>query len=772
MRVTKRVVYILLIVMVAMLASCSTTSRLGENDVLYTGVKHLKYHESDSVKLDDAVKDKIFSAINVKPNNPLYSPYVRSPLPIGLWVYNHWDPNSTGFKGWLYKHLVDRPVLIRRVNPDNRVKMINSLLQQNGYFTSSARYELNVGKNPKKASISYDVDVAPPYRLGRIMLFDRTDDPITAIADSVLSHGTYLRTGSRYCLDSLNNERINVANRLRNRGYYYFKPEYIQYLADSITRPGIIDIKVVESADIPNAARLRYMLRDVVVDVRRNNSIGGTADTVWTSGGFRLIKHQPVHVRNSVFTSNILARKGRVFRVNTMDRTQLRLSRMGIFSDIDMEAVPVDSVAPNGDRFMDLRIDCVLDKPWELKLETQGITKNNSYIGPGLEVGLTHKNLFGGGERLSINLNAAYEWQIGRVGGQSTTGFNSYEFGGDIKLALPRLLAPSFIDRSRRYINWTRFSLGGTITNRPKFFKLAQVNFGFTWEWHSTRTSSHEFSPFKLTYQKLLSTTLAFDSAMIKNPSILVSFGDMFVPKTEYKFTYDADRGVRRHVRFTATLSEAGNLMSGLWALAGKKNGEKMLFGTPFYQFVKGEVQLVETWNLTPSSSLVWRGFLGAVYAYGNADEAPYKEFFYAGGANSIRAFAVRSIGPGSYHPAVRDRYSYFEQVGAFKFETNLEYRFPLFGHFSGAVFLDAGNVWDFKEYEYMPGGKFRFKNFFKELALGTGLGLRFDLSMLVLRADLGFALHAPYDTGYSGYFNMGRFKDMWAFHLAIGYPF
>ena len=159
---------ILLVAVVALLASsCSTTKRLAEGEVLYTGVKKLEYHQ-DSVKLDVAVKDQIFSAINVKPNNPLYSPYYRTPFPIGLWVYNNWDPDSKGLKGWLYKHLVSKPVLISRVKPETRVDMINTLLRNNGYFTSSATYDLVQGKDPKKAKIAYDVYVQQPYRIGEV----------------------------------------------------------------------------------------------------------------------------------------------------------------------------------------------------------------------------------------------------------------------------------------------------------------------------------------------------------------------------------------------------------------------------------------------------------------------------------------------------------------------------------------------------------------------------------------------------------------------------
>jgi len=181
---------------------------------------------------------------------------------------------------------------------------------------------------------------------------------------------------------------------------------------------------------------------------------------------------------------------------------------------------------------------------------------------------------------------------------------------------------------------------------------------------------------------------------------------------------------------------------------------------------------------------------LGVAHAYGNSSEVPYREQFYVGGSNSVRAFAVRTLGPGSFRPKVESspqgeplpegtaqpagnaRYSYYDQTGTFKFEANVEYRFPILGYFNGAVFLDAGNIWLLQDDEKRPGGRLKMKNFFNELALGTGVGLRFDMSMLVVRADLGIALHAPYQTTKSGYFNIPSFKDLLAFHLAIGYPF
>jgi len=750
-------------------AACSTTSKLAEGDVLYTGVKKISYHESET-KIDGGVKEDIFTAVNVKPNNPLYSPYYRTPFPFGLMIYNHIDEDATGLKGWIYRHFASKPVLIRRVNPQARVEMINTILRNNGYFTSSASYTLNQGKNPKKAKITYDINVTPPYTLGNIQYLN-SNTPIANMIDSLARANHYLRTGSRYCLDSLSAVRIDITNFLRNRGYYYYRPEYIQYLADSVQEEGVIHLRLVESGDIPNNARIKYLTNNVTATVISDNATG-VADTVQTDRCL-LIRYNPVHIQDGTIPSCIRTRKGRVFRVNSIDRTQAALSRLGIFSTIDIQVTPLDSITPQGDGLLDLAINCQLDKPWEVKFELQGTSKSNSFMGPGAEIGLTHKNAFGAGEKFSLNLHGDYEWQTGGTGEYHDADFNSYEFGLDARLSYPRLLAPKFLYPSRRYTNWTRLSLGANLVNRPDFFKMAQISTAFTWQWHANRHSSHELTPFSLTYNKLLSTTETFDSAMYDNPALQQSFDDVFIPKIEYTYIYDADITSRDHITFTGNVSEAGNLFSCLWSLCGSHD-EKHLFGTYFSQYVKGQAQLVWTrkMNFIVGSTLVSRIAVGAIHAYGNSYEAPFREQFYVGGANSVRAFAVRTLGPGSYHPVFKDRYTYYDQSGTFKLEANVEYRFPILGYFKGAVFLDAGNIWLLEEEDYREGGQLKLKNLPRELALGTGLGLRFDMSMLVVRADLGIGLHAPYDTGVSGYFNMPSFKDAIAFHLAIGYPF
>lgn len=748
-------------------ASCSTTKKLGENDVLYNGVKYLKYHE-DSVKLAEGVKTDIFTAINVRPNNPLYSPYYRTPFPVGLMIYNNIDEDATGFKGWLYKHFAAKPVLIRRVNPQARVDMINTILRNNGYFTSSASYQLHPSSDPKKAKISYDVDVNPPYTIGRVE-YTGSKDPLMVMVDSLARVNNYLQTGSRYCLDSLNAVRIDITNYVRNHGYYFFRPEYIQYLADSVQETGVIHMRLIESNDIPNNARMLYRTNDIVATVV-NDDGRGEPDTI-ESSRCTLIKYEPVYIKDKVIPSCIRARKGGLFRVNSIDRTQAALSRLGIFSTVDIQVTPLDSITPDGEGLLDLAINCQLDKPWEVTFEMHGASKSNSFIGPGVEIGASHKNAFGAGEKFSVDIYGDYEWQTGGSGTYKGSDFNSYEFGIESKLDFPRLLAPKFLYPSRRYTNWTRFSLSADLMNRSKFFKMSQLAFAATWEWHANKYSSHVLTPFKLTYNRLLSSSDEFKEMMESNPALKESFKSVFIPKIEYTYTYNRDITPRDHITLIAGFSEAGNIASGIWSLCGVK-GTKQVLGTPFSQFVKAQGQVVWTRYIGDVSSLAARAFLGIVHAYGNESEAPYREQFYVGGSNSVRAFAVRTLGPGSFHPESNNLYSYYDQTGTFKFEANAEYRFPILGYFKGAVFLDAGNIWLLKDDPFRPGGQLKMKNFFKELALGTGLGLRFDMTMLVVRADLGIGIHAPYDTGKSGYYNIPRFKEGLAFHLAIGYPF
>ncbi len=754
--------FIAVIALAIYLAACSTTRRLGEDDILYTGVKKINISTpSKEQKPADGLSSYVLDAVNVKPNNSLYSPYVRWPFPLGLWVYNNWSNPPGGLKHWLYEKLVSEPILISDVRPEVRVKMIDEILDNNGYFSGTASYELIQGKNKKKAKILYNVQTGPEYLLDSIELLPDTCH-LNHVIDSIARKNTYLRRDSRYCTDSLSAVRVRIANAVRNRGYYFFKPDYIEYLADSTISKNRIAMRMTIASNIPPRLLARYTTGDITTRIHRNNG-GGTPDTIETKRG-TLIQMKPSRLREGLIPGCITFRTGKTFSVRDMNRTQTYLSRLGIFQGIEINVVPDSTRA----KTLNVEIDCTFDAPMEASIEVNATSKSNSYIGPGIDLKLTNHNLFGGGEQLSTDLFGTYEWQTGR--GRSSV-FNSYEIGLNASLSFPRLLAPRFIPRTRRQLNWTRISLGADLLNRPHYFNMAQFNAAFSYDWRATRHVTNSLTLFKLTYVKLMSTTGEFDSIMNANPVIAQSFRDQFIPQMSFSYVYDRAFDSHNSLNWQFTVQEAGNIFWGIYEAFGKK-GEKKLFGTPFSQFIKASTQLVYNRRISGDNRIVMRVAAGAAHAYGNAAQVPYSEQFYVGGANSVRAFTVRSIGPGSYRVPEDQINGYFDQTGTFKFEFNVEYRFPIVSILHGALFLDSGNVWLIKNDPARPGGQLKASTFLKDLALGTGIGLRVDIGMLVVRGDLGIGIHAPYDTGKRGYYNMRKFKDSLAFHLAIGYPF
>ncbi|MCF0219228.1 MAG: BamA/TamA family outer membrane protein [Muribaculaceae bacterium] len=748
-----------------LLASCSTTKRLAEDEVLYTGVKKIDIQAPDTIKLPSGLKSEVFNAVNVAPNNSLYSPYVRWPLPIGLWVWNYWKEPKKGIGKWLYNLLVSEPVLISNVQPELRTEAIKQILMDNGFFQGDAKFELLPSKkDPKKAKVSYFVKTGRFYPIDSIELLPDTCR-LNHLIDSIARRSTWLKKGVRYSVDSLSNLRTDIANAMRNKGYYYFQPAYIQYLADSLITPGSIALRLTLATNTPKWALAPYKIGKITTLIKRYNG-GGIPDTFETERG-TVIQMTPSKLRRKLIPECISFRPGNTFSVRRMNNTQTQLAQLGIFSEININARP-DTTAT--EPTLDIDIDCTIDRPFEVSVEANLTSKSNSYLGPGVTLGLTNKNIFGGGEQLSIKLSGGYEWQTGN---KSNSLFNSWGFGLSASLAFPRLLAPNFITRRKRVLNWTRITLDGNILNRPHYFKMVQFNAGITYDWQRSRRVSNSLTLFKISYNKLLNTTQAFDSIMAENPAVALSFRNQYIPQMSYTYTYDRAWKGRQTLNFQLTLQEAGNVFWGLYRMCGVK-GEKLLFGTPFSQFVKGTAQLVYGHRLSRHNIwLVSRALIGAAYAYGNSTEVPYAEQFYIGGANSIRAFAVRSLGPGSYRSAKSLANGYYDQTGTFKLELNTELRFPIVGILEGAAFIDAGNIWLLKDDPARPGGVISGKNFLRDLALGTGVGLRVNITMLVVRLDVGIPLHAPYDTGRSGYFNIpGSFWRSLAYHLAIGYPF
>ncbi len=755
-----------------LLCSCSTTKRLAADEVLYTGVKKMEFIPDSGVTIAPAAEKAIRSTLSVAPNNPLFSPYVRFPIPLGLWVWNYMEPKKErGFKHWFYDKFAKEPILISTVQPDLRMRVIKDILANHGYFGAYADYELIYNKrNPQKARINYRIEVPKAYTLSTIE-FPLPTSPITQFIDSIGSQTT-LQSGDRYCLDSLSYERNRISDALRNNGYYYFRPEYLEYQADTTLTPGEVALRMNLAKGTPAQALKPYRVGRITVELQRPDG-GGTLDSLLYPN-MKVLYHKPIKLRKELLTESITLAPGDLYSTRAQNAIQSRLGRLGIFRSIAIEVAPLDSLQQSDS--LDVSIQATFDTPLEATIEANVSSKSNSYLGPGLILGINHNNIFGGGERLSVTLNGSYEWQ---TGGSSQHGdaslFNSYEVGLNGSLSFPRIV-PNFLPQlksTRQYPAFTRLQLGANLMNRPNYFRMVSFNGAITYDFRTSRRASHSITPFKLVYTKLLNTTESFDQTMEENPAIALSFRDQFIPSTSYTYNYDTSYGRDTEQRFIWQFSamSAGNIFSGITSLLGQK-GEKKIFGSLFSQFVKGSAEMKYYRRFADKHRLVCRAYIGAGHAYGNSQEIPYSEQFYIGGANSIRAFTIRSIGPGSYMPPKNDPDGYFDQTGTFKLEVNLEYRFPIWGDLHGATFVDAGNIWLLKNDPLRPGGALNRKTFLNDIALGTGIGIRYDISMLVIRGDLGIGIHAPYNTGKSGYYNMTSFKNSLAFHLAIGYPF
>ena len=828
-----------------LLSACSTTDRLPEGETLYTGIGTVSYvdqggKDKDShqyhqkggviVAIADAaqhvksafegkkrhvntkesaidssilaltpeerdaedlafepVEEEIEAVLAYPPNNSFFvSSRVRTPLPIGLWAYNAWGDKEKGLGRFLFKAVGSQPVLISSVSPDTRVKVGETVLHNYGFFRGRLDYDIVHHKhNPRKAKVNYYVHTGRVWRIDSIEYLGFPD-----YADSLI-HATrtesHLQKGAPFTAVTLQNEQTRISTLLRNRGYYYYKPTFATYKADTVAKPYKVQLRMQYSPNLPPVVTRQWQMGDIHLTVLRNAFDTPDQTITLQRGTYTYSGHRPP-IKPDALMRNVLHRRGSIYRAFGQEKTQELLNELALFSNLTLRYTPRDttalrrrstddeqSPAVNPQQSikdtLDLYITAVMEPRYNADLEINVTERNSDRIGPGLSIGLKKKNAFRGAEMLSFKLYGSYEWSTNLKGDRQHGLFNSYEVGTKLSLDLPRMLLPGMKPERLRFPATTSISIYGDLLNRAAFFRMLSFGTSLTYSWRRNRTSRHELTP-SLTYSKLNRTTDKFDSILFESPALAVSMQDRLVPALQYTYAYTSPRNTRHPVTWQISIKQAGFFTSTAYALGGKRFNEKdkKLFNNPFAQFIKVTSELHNNWRLNTNTRLVTRVMGGIAWAYGNSNIVPYSDQFYSGGANSIRAFPIRRVGPGRFVSS-GDKYAYLDQTGDIKIEGNVELRFPLFGTIYGATFVDAGNVWLLRKDEYREGGTLRARSFLKDLALGTGVGLRYDMDFLVLRLDLGFALHDPAST-CSGYFATDKFSDRFALHFAIGYPF
>ena len=781
----------------ALLCACSTTKYLPDDEQLFIGLEKITY--ADYERNDHAIQtqEELEAALATAPNGALFgSSYYRTPFPYGLWIWNATSNAKTKFGKWLNHSFGKAPVLMSQVNPALRAQVARQVLRTNGYLHGDVTYTEVPQKNPKKMKIAYTVHMDTLFRVDS-MSYVNFPAPMEFLIDSTRQEA-YLKQGTPFSVANLDAERTRLSQLFRNNGYYYYQTGYASYLADTFNVANRALLRLQMADSLPDEALRPWYIGTTSVQLRR--SFAERSDTTTVRRSLRVAfkgKHAPI--RPGVILRNMKLRPRQLFSYDNYMESMQKVNATGVFSNVDFQFTPRDRDT------LDLQLNCVFDKPYDFYVETNFINRTIGRLGPEVKVGVTRRNAFRGGEKLDINLHGSYEWQTNSQG----SDMNSYQYGADASIEFPRTVFPRFKSRRsvpgqrsrrRRFYTtpWTIAKVSTDIVRRPSYYKMHIVSGEWTYRWQPSQTSRHELSPLTVKYQFMNSHTEDFDTLMMLNPYLSATMSDYFIPKMRYTYTYVSPPSLHNPIRWETTVEESGNI-TALYDVLIQGNGwnqkDKTLFKNPYSQFLKIETDLTKTWTLSPQSKLVGHLNFGLMWSYGNSNSGPFSELFYAGGANSIRAFPVRSIGPGGFQGlGGNNQFSYLMQNGDTKLIMNLELRQRLFGSLYGAVFFDAGNVWssedwmihdediygeeeDLQEFAsawnaIFSNTKIRLKNFFKQMATGTGVGLRYDLDFLVLRLDWGFGLHLPYDTGHSGYFNIRKFKDMHTLHIAIGYPF
>ncbi len=788
---------VVLFVLTAMLSACSTTSALPEGEQLYTGMTPTEYTNYTKNAHFNAVQEELDIVLATKPNASLFgSPSLKSPFPVGLWIWNAFSPDTTKFGRWITRVFGSRPITLSNVSPDLHATVGKNLLNKRGYFNNKITHELVPQSNKKKIKLKYTVNMGHLWTIDSLQYVNFPPDIDSLIQAS--RPNAIIKNGDAFDVATLEQERQRLTSLFRNNGYYYYNNNDASYLADTTIVRGKV-ITRLQLADSINPIDLKqWRIGKITVNLQKN--FMEELRQHRKKQGFDLNfngRHSPL--RGRVIANDLQFRPGDLYQQSKHTETMERLNATRLFTASNISFKPSNSTDTCST--LNVTLDFLFDRPYDFYVEAYGRGKTTGKYGPELVVGVTKRNAFRGAELLNVRLHGAYEWATKRSNDAGTTGrINDYQYGAEVSLQFPRFLnpfktpprilrermrkreaaaiaagKPLTLKPQRTYFEspMTTLSASTNIIKRALYFKRHVVAGELTYSWAPSERHSFIFKPLSLTYEYMRSVTNRFKALTDSVPYLEVSMADQFIPKVLFQYTYQSPSGYANPIRWWSTVSEASNVLALGYLASGEKWNKrgKTMFKNPFAQFVKIETNFTKLWALSGKSSIAAHANAGVVWAYGNSRFAPYSEQFFVGGANSIRAFNVREIGPGTYRSASLVR-SYVEQTGEVKVQANVEYRPHLVGNLYGALFLDAGNVWTLHNDTSRPGSQFHFNNFFKELAFGTGVGLRYDLGFFMLRVDWGIGLHVPYETGLNRLYNIRHFGDAQALHLAIGMPF
>lgn len=724
-------------VIILICTSCSTTKFVPDGKYLLTDVKI----ETDNKNVNTSQMEQY---INQKANTKWFSLFA---VPLG--TYNLSGRDSTKWINRILKRLGEEPVLFDTLKAEMSRKNLGTVMQNMGYL--HADVSLKTIANDKKIKVIYTLHTGKPYFIGNIE-YDIYDKNIAQILDMKNENNRGLKKGMIFSINNLENERKRITNILSDSGYYKFNKDYIIYEADSTRTNDSIDVnlklmKFRANSKSPEKDHNRYYINKV---------------------NFTSADGDKIKLRRSVLSDNLAIKEGAPFCEHDLQTTYNNFARLQAvkYTNIRFEELPDTSL-------LNCNIQLSTNKPNTISFQPEG-TNTAGDLGAAASLTYENRNLFHGSEMLSIQLRAAFEAITGLEGYQAED-YEEYNIEG--RLMFPRFIAPFLSENFRRNSNaHSELTVSYNLQNRPEFHRRV---FTAAWKylWNAPKqNSTYRFDLIDLNYvympwisEKFKEDYLDDDSN--RNAILRYNYEDLFIMKMGFGMTYN--NGVHA---IKANIETSGNLLSllsGVSKFDKNSQGQYTLFNIAFAQYVKADFDYTRLFTFDWRNSLALHFGFGIAYPYGNSKILPFEKRYFSGGANSVRGWNVRELGPGKFK-GTDGRIDFINQTGDMKLDFNLEYRTALFWKFNGAFFIDAGNIWTLRSYADQPGGQFKFDEFYKQIAVSYGLGIRLNLDYFILRLDMGVkAINPAYTTTEEHYPIISpNFKRDFSLHFAVGLPF
>ena len=700
-----------------------------------------------SVVADGNYKDintaQLKSYVRQKGNSRWFS---VAKVPLGIYQLAGRDSNR-----WINRTLHsigEAPVLFDTLQAQKSCEELQLALRNLGYL--DARVELFTTMKRKKLNAFYVLHPGSHYFI-RNLHYDIQDSVIAGLL-KYDKPGIY--EGMVMNVNALNDERSRLTSFLQNNGYYRFHKEFITFQADSIQNSRQVDLTLqlapYRTNHISDTLHTRYTIR------RINYACDDPQDSV-------------IHLRDRVLRENTMLTEGEPYSAEGLQNTYNHFGRLGAvrYTNISFRSDPDSAL-------LDMDVQVQTNKPSTLSFQPEG-TNTAGDLGAAASLTYQNRNLFRGSEMLSVQLRGAYEAIRGLEGYRNQ---DFVEYSVESRLSFPRFIMPFLShEMRRRTIATSEVSLLYDTQNRPEFHRRV-LSAGWRYRWKPQRRfDQYQFDLVDLNYIFMPWVSETFKNEYLMdntnyNVILRYNYEDLFIMKTGFGYSYNDG-----HVAVKTNVETAGNLLnlgSKLFHAEQDGDGQYRVFNIAYAQYVKGDVDF--TCNLLPNyqDQLVFHCGLGIAYPYGNSTVLPFEKRYFSGGANSVRGWSVRSLGPGRYKG--RDgNINFITQTGDMKLDLNLEYRTHLFWKFGGALFVDAGNIWTIRDYEQQPGGQFRLQNLLSDMAVSYGLGIRLNFDYFILRFDLGMkAVNPAYETEEEEHYAIihPRLSRDFAFHFAVGLPF